>query len=491
MSRGENILDVTDVGITFKKYRKSESFKSIVHNAFTRDRERSETFRALNGITFSGVTGEVIGVIGSNGAGKTTLCRVLSKIYQPDNGEVAVNTEITAMLSLGAGFDEDLTGKDNVFINGMMLGFTRKQMKSLYPEIAEFADIGVFIDEPVRHYSSGMKSRLGFSIAAMVNPEVMVLDEALSTGDKRFSTRAGARIQKMVEDARLVIVVTHSLAFVRNNCDRAIWLEQGEVRKIGSPDEVVDAYEVLVRERKKNKRPRLLHLTDTDITATDVPAVVVDNVGVAFRVARKPFWAVRGVSFNVFEGEILGIIGRNGAGKSTLCRLIGGILKPDEGSVQVQGRTSALLGFGIGFNNELSGRENVFLNGMVLGIGKDRIAELFEEIVEFSELGDAIEKPVKYYSSGMRSRLGFSVTAGLSPDVLIIDEALAAGDAAFTEKASEKIQDIIAASKAVIVVTHKMQFVEQVCTRAIVIEDGGIGFDGDSREAVAFYTRAT
>jgi len=208
-----------------------------------------------------------------------------------------------------------------------------------------------------------------------------------------------------------------------------------------------------------------------------------------WRKRKKSFWALKNINFTVNEGEIVGVIGRNGAGKTTLCRLISGILEPDRGNIFVKGRTTALLSFGAGFNIQLTGQDNVYLNGMMLGIPKKELRRIYSDIVEFSGIAKFIDQPVKNYSSGMRSRLGFSIAAMIKPDVFVLDEALSAGDIAFYEKASTKIQELIAIAKSVIVVTHNMAFVEKVCTRAIWIGDGIVKFDGSPKKAVDLYTK--
>ncbi|MBN2770065.1 MAG: ATP-binding cassette domain-containing protein [Spirochaetes bacterium] len=484
------MLNCKDVAVQFRKYQKRESFKNLVHHIMTRSPERTEKFFALNGITFSGVTGQIIGVVGSNGAGKTTLCRVLSRIYKPDAGTVDVRSEITAMLSLGAGFNNRLTGRENIYLNGMMLGFNRKKMKSLYNDIVEFSGIADFIDQPVKTYSSGMRARLGFSIASMISPEVMLLDEALTTGDLQFAKKAGDRISEMVKNARLVIVVTHSMEFVRQNCDYAIWINAGQIKMQGKPADVVAGYEKMVAEKKKNAPKRILHLANTVTEVKNAIVTEVTGLGINFDVKGKKFHALKNVSFKIKEGEIVGIIGHNGAGKSTLCKTLCQIYKPDQGNIVQNGKTSALLGFGIGFMKDLTGRENIYINGMLLGMSRKYISRFCDEIIEFSELGDAINKPVKYYSSGMYSRLGFSIAAFLQPDILVIDEALSAGDKSFTEKAAEKIQELITVSKAVIVVTHSMHFVRKVCTRGIVLQKGQLVFNGNAKDAVDWYVES-
>ena len=187
------------------------------------------------------------------------------------------------------------------------------------------------------------------------------------------------------------------------------------------------------------------------------------------------------------SGEIIGIIGPNGAGKTTLCRVLIGVLKADRGMVLVDGEITALLGFGTGFNNQLTGKDNIYLNGMMLGLAKRKLVDLYADIVEFSGLARFMDEPIKHYSSGMRSRLGFSIAAMIEPDVFIIDEALSLGDIAFYEKASARIQELIALAKAVIVVTHDLALVEKVCTRALWLDRGTVQFDGDPKEAVARY----
>ncbi|GAB6091613.1 ABC transporter ATP-binding protein [Spirochaeta dissipatitropha] len=486
------LVQLENVRVSFRKYQKRESFKTIVHNALLRkNREMKERFFALDDISFTGKDQEIIGIIGSNGAGKTTICRVLSGIYLPDSGSVQVMSNITAMLSLGTGFNQNLSGKENIFLNGMMLGISRKEMNSLYDSIVEFSGIGDFIHEPVKNYSNGMRSRLGFSIASMINPSVLVLDEALNAGDAAFNKIASQRMREMVDRAKLVIVVTHNLDFVRQNCSRAIWIESGKIRKDGNPDKVVVSYEKSGQTKAKLKPKRLLHLTQTVSSINpDRKVAELHNVGIQYKKAGKPFWALQNINLDVHEGEILGVIGHNGAGKSTLCKMLGSILKPDAGSIQVHGETSALLGFGIGFMNELTGRQNIYINGMMLGMSRRQVRAVFQDIVDFSELQDAIDKPVKYYSSGMKSRLGFSIASSLKPEILIIDEALSAGDKAFTEKAAVRIQELIEFSKAVIIVTHSMKFVEKICNRVVVINKGTMVFDGSPVDAVRAYKSA-
>src|SRR5699024_4142137 len=284
-------------------------------------------------------------------------------------------------------------------------------------------------------------------------------------------------------------IVTHSLRYAERNCDRLMWLEGGVVKEIGEPKEIVKKYRASAPPRPR-KKSRSLELQKTETTTGDETVIKANNDGVSFELNTGTFWALRNINFEIKEGEVVGIIGHNGAGKSTLCKVLTRILAPDEGTVELNGETSSLLGYGTGFNPQLTGTDNIYLNAMLLGIPKKRVEESYDAIVEFTGLIKSIHKPVKEYSSGMRSRLGFSIAAILKPDIFIIDEALSTGDLAFRQKATERIQDMMERAKAVIIVTHSMNFVEQVCTRGIWLEKGQVRFDGDAEEAVEKYRDA-
>ena len=201
-------------------------------------------------------------------------------------------------------------------------------------------------------------------------------------------------------------------------------------------------------------------------------------------------WALKDVSFDVNEGEILGVIGRNGAGKSTLLKILSRITAPTQGRAIIKGRVGSLLEVGTGFHPELTGRENIYLNGAILGMKKLEVDRKLEEIVEFAELSQFIDTPAKRYSSGMTVRLAFAVAAHLDPEILIFDEVLAVGDAAFQEKCLGKMQDVAGTGRTIIFVSHNMGSVTQLCSRGIVIEQGSVAFDGDVTGAVERYLGA-
>lgn len=490
------MVEAVNVGVNFVVGRKREDLQSYSYKLLNKRRRTEKKIWALKDVNFTGYAGDILGIVGSNGAGKTTLCRTIAGLLRPDTGQIHVFGSVTALFSLGTGFNQELTGLENIFLNGYMLGFSRDHIKQLLPQIVSFSGLGHFINEPLKRYSSGMRARLGFSIAAAVESDILVIDEAISAGDLEFRAKAAQTMQEQVAKASMVIVVSHQIDFIEENCTRALWIDRGRVMSSGKPGEVASAYRESIPAKA---RPRLV-ATRSEVLNSKV--VDVKNLGLKYELTvkksafsgkavfsrrKKPFWALRDVTFTINEGEIVGIIGPNGAGKTTLCRVLTGILKNDTGEVSVQGKTTALLSFGTGFNEQLTGRDNIFLNGLMLGIPKKKILQLYQDIVDFSELGKFIDRPVKHYSSGMKSRLGFSIAATIIPDILIIDEVLSAGDASFSEKASARIQELIGQAKAVIVVTHSLDLVDKLCTRAIWLNQGRLVFDGMPEETVARY----
>lgn len=201
----------------------------------------------------------------------------------------------------------------------------------------------------------------------------------------------------------------------------------------------------------------------------------------------KVTWALRDVSFDVERGEIVGVVGHNGAGKSTLLSILARITEPTTGSATIRGRVSSLLEIGTGFHPELSGRDNVYLNAAILGMTRRETAERFDEIVEFSEIRDYIDAPVKRYSSGMVVRLGFAVAAHLDPDVLLLDEVLSVGDVPFQRKCLARMDELTKAGRTILFVSHDPPSVERLCTRALFVDNGQVVYDGEVAEAIDRY----
>lgn len=202
-----------------------------------------EEFWALREVSFNIRQGEVVGLIGHNGAGKSTLLKVISGILKSTCGTVKVNGNVVPMLELGSGFDYDLTGRENIFLNGAILGYSEKYLKEKYDEIVAFSELGKFIDIPIRNYSSGMMMRLAFSIATVVDPEILIVDEILSVGDAAFQEKSKRRMLELMGGGTTVLFVSHSLEQIREMCSRVIWLDHGTVKMDGDPQAVCDAYE--------------------------------------------------------------------------------------------------------------------------------------------------------------------------------------------------------------------------------------------------------
>lgn len=203
-----------------------------------------QEFWALNKVGFEVEKGDVLGIIGRNGSGKSTLLKIISGILKPTQGLVKVNGNIVPMLELGSGFDYELTGRENIYLNGAILGYSEKFLQSKYDEIVAFSELEKFIDVPIRNYSSGMMMRLAFSIATVVNPEILIVDEILAVGDEAFQRKSLSRMMELMGGGTTVLLVSHSLEQIRGLCNRVVWLDKGEIKMIGRASEVCGAYRI-------------------------------------------------------------------------------------------------------------------------------------------------------------------------------------------------------------------------------------------------------
>lgn len=222
---------------------KIQSLKEYVIKFLTRQIKYQE-FWALKDICFEVNKGEVVGIIGRNGAGKSTLLKVISGILRPTKGSSVCTGNIVPMLELGSGFDHDLTGRENIFLNGAILGYAKDFLEDKYEEILEFSELGRFIEVPIRNYSSGMLMRLAFSIATVVNPEILIVDEILAVGDANFQEKSKARMLELMDGGTTVLFVSHNLEEIRSMCNKVIWLDSGQMKMIGDAKEVCDAYSI-------------------------------------------------------------------------------------------------------------------------------------------------------------------------------------------------------------------------------------------------------
>ena len=238
----EPIIEVNDVSMRFRMANdRITSIKEFAIAKVTGKLKYNE-FEALKHVCFDVQRGEVVGLIGHNGAGKSTMLKVISGILKPTEGSVTVRGNIAPMLELGSGFDFDMTGRENIFLNGAILGYSKKFLERKYQDIVDFSEIDQFMDMPLRNYSSGMIARLAFSIATVVVPEVLIVDEVLSVGDADFQEKSRRRMMELMSDGTTVLFVSHDINQIRQMCSRVVWLEHGEVKMFGQTEEVCNAY---------------------------------------------------------------------------------------------------------------------------------------------------------------------------------------------------------------------------------------------------------
>jgi lipopolysaccharide transport system ATP-binding protein len=223
-------------------HERARSFQELAINVFRRNDDIHEVFWALQDVSFAVERGETVGIIGPNGAGKSTVLKLVSRILEPTSGRIEVNGRVGALLELGAGFHPDLTGRENIFLNGSILGLSRADIQRKFDEIVAFAELERFIDVPVKHYSSGMYVRLGFSVAVHTDPEVLLVDEVLAVGDQNFQHKCLERILEIQQQGVTIMFVSHGLGAVRQLCSHAIWLDRGTVQAAGDVDDTVSAY---------------------------------------------------------------------------------------------------------------------------------------------------------------------------------------------------------------------------------------------------------
>lgn len=238
----KNIIEIKDVTMQFNLMEeKVDTFKDYVLQIAKGGIEYNE-YVALEHITFSLQAGDILGIIGFNGAGKSTLLKILSGVLQPTSGAVSVFGSVAPLIEVGAGFDPELTARENIFLNGAILGYSRNFLENNFDEIVEFAELRDFIDVPVKNFSSGMYARLGFSIATIVKPDILIVDEVLSVGDYKFQKKCEERINSMIAGGTTVIIVSHDISLIESLCNKVLWLEHGHMKKIGSSVEVCNEY---------------------------------------------------------------------------------------------------------------------------------------------------------------------------------------------------------------------------------------------------------
>ena len=262
---GPKAIAVEGLSKTYKVYQRPSD---LLREIFT-GRERHDVYHALSDIDFEVARGECVGVIGPNGAGKSTLLKIIAGTLSPSAGQVEVNGRVSAILELGTGFHPEYSGRDNVFLGGMCLGMSRQEMEKKFDWIVEFSELGAVIDKPFKTYSSGMQARLTFATAISVEPEILIIDEALAAGDSYFVVKCGRRIREICESGATVLFVSHSTHQVATLCSRAIWIEGGRVRDIGDAIDICRRYDYAVHERLSSGAGKMIELADTVEHAAD------------------------------------------------------------------------------------------------------------------------------------------------------------------------------------------------------------------------------
>ena len=240
----KHAIEVTDLVISYQNLKKTSIKKNLLHF----NRQKADRFVAVKGISFYVREGEILGIIGKNGCGKSTTLNALAGIFSPDSGTIDLHGHSISLLSIGVGFQREMTGRENITLSGMLLGFSEEQVKEKEAEIVEFAELGDFIDMPVRTYSSGMYSKLAFSITAILETDIMLIDEVLSVGDQKFKKKSYAKMKELIsENDRTVVIVSHNLDTLEQLCSRILWLDDGRIREMGRPEDVIQHYKEVMK----------------------------------------------------------------------------------------------------------------------------------------------------------------------------------------------------------------------------------------------------
>jgi lipopolysaccharide transport system ATP-binding protein len=369
-----------------KRYRRSapgrhlRTLKSaLVDRSLIRGLTDEESIAALEGVSFEVPRGQAFGLIGGNGSGKSTLLKIVAGILKPTEGSITVDGRLSALIELGAGFHPEISGRENVYINGSVLGLTKKEIAERFDEIVEFAGLADFIDEPVKHYSSGMYVRLGFAVAVHTRPDVLLVDEVLAVGDEAFAHRCLTRIEEMLAQGKTLLFVSHSLDLVDALCDRVLWLENGRPRLLGEPRRVIDAYRQAVAEAESERHREELRREEVSQARVDVDAAPAATV-----LVEEP-------------GEVL----RWGSGEA---EIVGLRMLDDEGNERYHFR------IGEAMTVELDVRANQALDDVVFGLAfaTPRGIEVWGSNTELAGLAGAIAATAAHGADGGSGASGAS-----------------------------------------------------------------------------------
>lgn len=240
----EYAIEIQDLCIS---YRGLKTY-SIKQNLLRGKHNKVETFQAIDHVSFSVERGEIVGLIGKNGSGKSTMLRAIAGIFSPNSGKIDLHGNSVSLMAIGVGFQKELTGRENILLSGMLLGFSEEEVRQKMPEIIAFSELGKFIDSPVRTYSSGMHSKLAFSITAVLETDIILIDEVLSVGDARFKKKSYQKMKELISNEdRTVIIVSHENKTIRSLCDKVVWIDEGKMIRFGKTDAVMDEYEEFMK----------------------------------------------------------------------------------------------------------------------------------------------------------------------------------------------------------------------------------------------------
>jgi ABC-type polysaccharide/polyol phosphate transport system ATPase subunit len=287
-----NAIEVTDVRKIYRRYGRRRHFgtlkSALLSGRLLRDLRPDEVLEALSGVSFNVAAGRTFGIIGRNGSGKSTMLKLIAGIGKPTAGSVKVSGRVSALIELGAGFHPEISGRENVFINGMMLGLTKRAIAERFDEIVAFAELEDFIDAPVKTYSSGMYMRLGFAVAINVDPDVLLVDEVLAVGDQAFTHKCLDKFAELRRRGRTVLIVTHSLDMVTRFCDEALWLDSGRTRAQGDPAHVIDAYLAEVARAEHDAQPAVAPAVERAVEIHETKLLAADGAPVSTIVSGDP-----------------------------------------------------------------------------------------------------------------------------------------------------------------------------------------------------------
>jgi ABC-2 type transport system ATP-binding protein len=445
-------IEVEDVSMKFNlSQEKVDNLKEYIIRLLKRDIGLFyQEFWALKKISFKVEKGDKFGIIGLNGAGKSTLLKLISGIMKPTEGNVKVKGKIAPLLELGAGFDSNYTGRENIFLYGSLLTHKTGFLEDKFDEIVEFSELEEFIDVPVKNYSSGMKARLGFSIATIVEPEILILDEVLSVGDAKFQEKSKKRMNSLLNKDVTVLMVSHSINQIKEICNNAIWIDKGKLIMQGTAEEVCDAYwEYTQNNTKEFNKPK-----------------VVNNLNLQLN-----------------EGEILSLLGFNNVVKNNSVDPIIGLLQSTNGKIlfndnEIKELSKKKIGIcpkTLNLWNNLTCRENLNLMGEMYKVPKKALKLRVEKLLYDLFLTYDADTIVSKVPIGMKRRLNLALALVHDPDIIIIDEPFNGSDHQSHTIIWNYIQSLRDHDgKTVILITQHADEADNISDRVAIIDNGQI-----------------